>query len=339
MSEWLPDARQCSYSLCGLTIDVQCEGRESRDEIERVFRPLSFTQAYRGTECLRVELTCVDSDVPADIPQTGQEPVTCYDLQIFETGDGVCLTDGWSAFRSCRDAGKGIITFHRSFREKDPLSKQNFFLVGLSHLLAPLGFYDLHGAAVTWGDACCLLLGESGSGKSSTALSLVRLGWDYTSDDAVLLRSLPNRIEALAFRKKFFVYPAVGRCHPEIREHLEPAPGGDVAKQFLDVDLVYPGRFRPNCAPTVLIFCSIIPRSESILEPLDQTSALIRLLKQSASVFFSRAFAEAHMEVLKRLIYQTKSYQLFAGRDLCEQPDKITNILSKVRELQQPTVG
>lgn len=108
-------------------------------------------------------------------------------------------------FSSGLKRGAGLVTLHRSFKEKPPLSEYNFFLIGLIHLLSPWGFYDLHAVALVRDGIGYLFLGESGSGKSSTAISLVRQGWRYVSDDALLFRPSADGIEVLAFRKHFYL--------------------------------------------------------------------------------------------------------------------------------------
>ncbi|PRY93442.1 Hpr(Ser) kinase/phosphatase [Hasllibacter halocynthiae] len=46
---------------------------------------------------------------------------------------------------------------------------------------------DLHGGAVSWRGAGLLILGASGSGKSSLALRLIALGAGFVADDRVRL--------------------------------------------------------------------------------------------------------------------------------------------------------
>lgn len=47
----------------------------------------------------------------------------------------------------------------------------------------------LHGAAVSDGDCCCLLLGAGGSGKSTLAAGLIAAGWRLVSDDLIPLEA------------------------------------------------------------------------------------------------------------------------------------------------------
>jgi len=328
MGIWITEAGVRFYSLHGLSIQVRWEGIE--DEIERFFSPFPFTELSCLNGAVHIDLKFTTSDIPWAVPKQASEPILCYGLSIFKVDDYVYLTDGLSVFRLQPQEGTGLLTLHSSFREKSLLSKCNFFLIGLIHLLSRFRLYDLHAAGFIRDGAGCLLLGESGSGKSSMTLSMVRHGWHYTSDDAILLKSSADGVEALSFRKKFFLDPVLIHHYPEIAPYLEGPTNEKRGKRFLDLDLVYPDRFYPDFLPNVLIYTSIVSQPESMLTPIDQTSSLIKLMKQSASLFFNREAVKAHLDVLKQLVIQTDSYELLAGRDLYEEPEKISELLSGI---------
>ena len=48
---------------------------------------------------------------------------------------------------------------------------------------------SIHGSALSFNNGCVIISGSSGSGKSTTALSLVKQGFRYLSDDIVILSS------------------------------------------------------------------------------------------------------------------------------------------------------
>jgi energy-coupling factor transporter ATP-binding protein EcfA2 len=330
MGIWMIEAGVCFYSLHGLTVEVRWEGKGIEDEIDQFFSPFPFTKLSCLNDPVHMDLKFTTSDIPWAVPKQASEPICCYGLSIFEADNYVYVTDGLSVFQLQPQAGTGLLTLHSSFREKPLLSKCNFFLIGLIHLLSSFCLYDLHAAGFIRDGAGCLLLGESGSGKSSVALSMVRLGWHYTSDDAILLKSSADGVEALSFRKKFYLDPVLIHHYPEIAPYLEGPTNGKRGKRFLDLDLVYPDRFYPDFLPKVLIYTSIVSQPVSMLTPIDQTSSLIRLMKQSVSLFFNREAVKAHLDALKQLVNQTDSYELLAGRDLYEKPEKISEVLSGV---------
>ncbi|MGQ3685928.1 MAG: hypothetical protein ACUBOA_13120 [Candidatus Loosdrechtia sp.] len=320
------------YSLYGLTIEVRWEGKGIKDEIDLLFSPFPFTMLSCLNNTSDITLHFAATDIPPNIPYPKSEPISFYGLSIYEMGDAFYITDGLSTFQARPQAGIGSITLYCSFKKNHPVSKYNLFLVGIFHLFPYQYFYHLHAAGLMKDGAGYLFIGESGSGKSSVSLGLVRQGWHYLSDDVLLLRLSVDGVEALSFRKRFYVDPALINHYPKITPYLKKTYDGEDTKQLLDLEPLYPDRFCPNCLPRVLIFTRIVSQSESKLIPIDQTSALIKLMKQSATLFFNRKIIKEHAEVLKRLLYQTQSYQLFLGTDVWEKPEKISEVLGQHEE-------
>lgn len=88
-----------------------------------------------------------------------------------------------------------------AFFHQPPLLRHQFWAFGVLKLLRALGLYGLHAAGLVARIGCGLLLvGDSGYGKSTLTIGLVRQGWGYLSDDAVLLRRVSEEIEAVALR-------------------------------------------------------------------------------------------------------------------------------------------
>jgi hypothetical protein len=102
--------------------------------------------------------------------------------------------------------GKGEVYLASSFSDQSPLLQQKFLAYGLVRLLRPLGLFSLHAASLLTPDGVgVLIVGRSGSGKSTLTLGLIRKGWGYLSDDAVLLRNGSEAVEALALRKSCYI--------------------------------------------------------------------------------------------------------------------------------------
>lgn len=82
----------------------------------------------------------------------------------------------------------------------------------------------LHASAVAWGDQGCLIVGDSGTGKSSLALELMAYGCDLVGDDRIVLsaqnaqlwmRPMPNiqgQIEARGLGILDVPFVAMARC-------------------------------------------------------------------------------------------------------------------------------
>jgi len=200
-------------------------------------------------------------------------------------------------------------------------------MLSLLWLLRKHGLYGLHGNALVKDGSGILLVGSTCSGKSTTALSLVRNGWQYLSDDVTLLRQSHQGVEAIALQKGFSIDPRLASHYPELEESLRTSSSNGL-KRLIDLNTVYPGKHVPRCIPDFLIFPSIVHQEQSQLIPLDNVAALIDLSRNCGGIFVDRDMVELQMEVLKQLVYQTSCYQLLAGRDLHEEPQRVADVLS-----------
>jgi len=198
----------------------------------------------------------------------------------------------------------------------------------LIQILARYGYYDLHGAGLTNGRNDYLLLGPSGSGKSNLSLNLVRKGWGYASDDALVINGNESDISVLSFRKQFYIDSVLTEHFPELNCEIQNHGQIKSEKYFIDLEKVWPGRFQQQLVPDKVVFCRVSNGENSKIRPISKKDALLRLLPQSVSVFFNQAFAKKQIDVLKRLIQQTNCYQLDAGLDVYNDAQKAASILS-----------
>ena len=212
-------------------------------------------------------------------------------------------------------------------RRRNPL----FYLIttSLVILLRYQGWFPLHAAALARGNRGILLTARSDSGKSTTALNLVRQGWSYLSDDTVLLRTEAGPVQAHSFRTDFCVDPEAVDLFPELGEQTWPPSLSDATKWRVDGASVYPGQFTPTCIPRVVVVPSIADCETSTLSPVDRKVVLGHLFRQSALTMTpERPVVEQHLELLKQLIHQADTYRLDAGRDALNTPEVIDRLLA-----------
>lgn len=251
-----------------------------------------------------------------------------------EQGTDFYLTEGTSLLHLQALKGKGEATLAPSFFQQPLLLQQRFWGFGLLKLLRPLGLYGLHAAGVVSSAGLSILMvGESGCGKSTLAIQLIRQGWGYLSDDAVLLRLQPEGVEALSFRKPFSINADAADANADL-----PLGGEDVSnssvkkKRRVDIQDAYPEQYVSRCVPRMVIFPRIIPERQSTLHPISPLAALGKLLSQSGPQLFDKATMPHHLELLKRLVDQSQLFELRAGLDLCREPRTFDRLVSQVRE-------
>jgi len=319
------------YSLHGLNLAVKYKQIALSDEIKRLFNFLPFEKCEKFNSNSHIVITFSASQRPVDIPSDRSKPYIVNDISIYDTNKSVFITDGYSTFRISKIPGEGNVSFHPSFKNKSKPSKYNFFLLGLTYLFSHHGLFDLHGAALAGNGSGYLLVGESCSGKSTTALSLVNHGWNYASDDSLLLKSNGDVAEVLSFRKDFYVDPIALSKYPEIAHAIQEDRNQEAAKCFIDLENVFPDQFQGSIIPIVLIILKITSNKNSTLQKVNKAQAFAKLLKQSISIFFNRQVVGEHFNALKLLVNQSDCYELFAGGDLYHNPERILEIIPRKR--------
>lgn len=197
-------------------------------------------------------------------------------------------------------------------------------------VLQPRGLHFLHGAGLIAPDSetGLLIVGASGSGKSSLAVRLIASGWQYLTDDLMLIQQDAAAITAHAFRRTFAVSDeALVACD---------LPRGAVAarskrgKRWLCPDTLFPDRYAARCVPQVLLFPHLTGDAASRLEPLTPHDALLYLLQETPLVNYDPTITRAQVQTMTKLAAQTRAWRLYAGRDLLEEPDRATQLMASL---------
>ena len=319
------------YALDNLVLEVHAE-KQTREDLDHLLQELSWVRRAEHTARPALHLSVSSNNCKLSVPANCREVLRTDDFLGFEANDDFYLTDRSSIFHLRPAKREGYARLAPSFFTKPALTQGNFWFFGLLKLLRPLGIFSLHGAGLSARDRTGLLLvGASGSGKSTLAIGLIREGYKYLSDDAVLLRDGSLGVEALACRRSFYVDPVRCSKYSDLLLGDEaPDPAGRERRR-IDIDQAYPERYIPRCIPRIMIFPKIKPRDNSRLMPVDRVLALRVLLAQSAPQLFDRNTMAQHLELLKQLLQQTETYALDAGRDLYREPVKLIDLLKEVQ--------
>ena len=323
------------YAFHGLTLEVKHMGGNTANGLAQLLEELSWVKIpYSVTPSLRLSVRLRSNGLRA--PPWAHELFRADGFSALVSGDDFYLTDGSSLLYLQPGQGQGTACIAPSFFTKRPLLQSNFWAFSLLKLLRPLGLYSVHAAAVVAkGGLGLLIIGPSGSGKSTLAIGLIRHGWNYLSDDAVLLRSHAEGVEALALRKHFYIDADAARSSLELLlgEEVPDSTGRQRRRVYLQE--TYPGQHVQQCVPDVLLFSRIVPQPQSSLLPVDRIDALRRLLTGSGPQLFDKDTMTQHLEVLKRLLHQTTVYELQAGLDLYHEPMTLMRLLNEAEGAQR----
>jgi hypothetical protein len=242
------------------------------------------------------------------------------------------LTDGYSLLQLQPEQGQGFAQLAPNFFARPSRLQRAFWTYGLLKLLRPLGAYWLHAAGVVNHEGMgVLIIGPSGSGKSTLTIGLIRQGWSYLSDDALLLRQQSEGVAALAWRRHASVDATTAAAYVDLPLGAETADPTGKPKRRVAIEAVYPGQHMAGCLPQVLLFPRIAPQACSVLVALDRPTALKQLLSESGPALFDHATMSQHLTILTRLLQQAPAYELRAGLDLYQNPDRLMQLLAAAK--------
>jgi hypothetical protein len=314
------------YALNNVVLEFNSHG--PRDGIGRLLEELSWAVIPNSGPKPSLYLSVGANSDHFKIPQNCRETLRTDEFCGFELDDNFFLTDGSSVFHLRPYAGEACARLAPSFFYKPPMVQANFWCFGLLKLLRALGIYSLHAAGLTPKDGDgVLLVGPSGSGKSTLAIGLIRAGWNYLSDDAVLLRHGSHAIEALACRRSFYIDAARSDHYSNFSLGEEEPDSNGGQRRNVGINEAYPDQYVAQCLPRIVIFPQITGTSQSVLKSIDRVRALRLLLAQSATQLFDRSTMSGHLELLKSLLQQAELYELNAGIDLYHQPAKLIELI------------
>lgn len=319
-----------SYTLADLVLELRGEA-PGREGLDQLLGALAWVKTDHPTGRPTLTLSVGRRNSALKIPPGGREAFHADGVSGLEIGDDFYLTDGASVFHLRPPRGEGRARMAPSFFEKPAFAQAHFWCFGLLKLLRPRGIYGLHAAAVATDGQGLLLVGPSGSGKSTLAIGLVRKGWKYLSDDAVLLRAGSQGVETLALRRSFYV--EAGRATDysplPLGEEIVDVHGG--RKRRLYIEEAHREQYVSQCIPRWVVFPRLHHQSRSALRPVGSVDALALMLAQSAPQLFDRRTMTRHLELLERLLRQCASFELQAGTDLYDDPAKLVTLLAQAQ--------
>lgn len=260
---------------------------------------------------------------------------------LFANAEELCSSPSWRLFRKHHNVYLQFdnivchldlasceveIQLDENWWQEPIKDQQTPWLVSLAWMFRERRIYTLHASAVVKNGHGLLIAGDSGSGKSSTALALVLNGWSYLADDAVLLQQDKHgNLNFVALAKGFAFHPELAKC-------LSGVTGQIVAdKFFADIEPFFPGRQIYCCRPASLLFPQVVKDKPSLVRPLSKTEALMALLPASGGILADDNMhpKREHLSVLGNLVAQTSAYQLLAGHDIFGNGAKLEALLAE----------
>jgi hypothetical protein len=196
----------------------------------------------------------------------------------------------------------------------------------VTHAIALRGGVVVHGAAFDAGGRGVLVVGDSGSGKSTVAAAALRLGARVVSDDLLLVaRRSSGGIGVETLRcELYFRAPGVSIVPPSMVEKLVPIPDSEEVRWRLTPD-DEPSSFVDSVVPGRLWLVSVDRRlRESRIAAVDQAEALAWLVRGMSGLSLSGGFDDERipiLDLLADLVASCPAVKVRLGRDLLAEPE------------------
>lgn len=323
-----------SYAVAGRFISIQASDSEISKLLERYFAGWHIAPVARQDS--------VKANVNIVFHNSGDQPEPPANLIPFEVAEGgQCRSGGQMYF--FENNGSVVMTGHAgsatvevwignhpASRARAPMARLIFNAAMVA--MRRCGLYELHAAGVvTPSGQGVLIIGPSGSGKSNLAAQLASAGWQYLSDDSLLLFSRDGEVHTHALRRMFAltdeIFSATGVAESDSIE-VSIAPFDPLKKRFEPAPL-FPGQFVQACTPRKILFSRIEGAPNSRIQLLNRAETMARLIRMCPWACYDKTTAEAHLEVLGELARQADGFELYAGADLLNSERASEFLLSR----------
>lgn len=206
------------------------------------------------------------------------------------------------------------------------------FHLTLVQLLRHRELYTIHATALEWQGRGILIPGNSGRGKTTSFISLLRAGYRYLSDDHPLIRDAGDHVELLPFPIKINVTEDTIAFFPELRNAPEQVLQRQPSfhKRGFYAEELYRTEIGACCRPDLILFPQVVDAAQSHLERLPKSRALQLVLPQALLVY-DQEVARREFHVWAKLVQQADCYRLHFGRDLLDLPKLITPLLGQAQ--------
>jgi hypothetical protein len=245
-------------------------------------------------------------------------------LSVYGQGEEVLLHFGDGALVQVRlAAARPFLAGHILAKAVGYGRLEDITFTTLAPFLRRQGYFLIHAFGVYREGHCLLFVGASGSGKTTTGLSLVLAGWQLLANDVLLLEARPDGVYALPTPGGLSIREGTVGLLPECQTLLAEAPSV-LDRYDLTNQQLWRGQVPVAARVTAVYFCQIEGGEVSVRRPLSQAVALTQLMEQSIDRW-DQAMLNAHITLLHQLSQQAESFSLHLGHDVLQLPDLLTN--------------
>lgn len=183
-------------------------------------------------------------------------------------------------------------------------------------LLGRMGRTPVHAAAVLApNQEAIILAGDARAGKSTTTVNLITAGWDYLSDDQIVISRAGDQIEIEGWPRPF---------------HLDE--GWDEGRstgqrRTIDVSRLGPGEWRRRAPLGGLLFPVVRADEPTHLEPISAAYAFAGVVRQAPWLVVDRGSSTELLGLLSDLAH-LRAFRLVLGLDSYNDPSRLVAALA-----------
>lgn len=275
------------------------------------------------TGIVDVDIECFYSVKPELLPQWLLNEMSQTDFEIqprmFFHKDQVAVMakDHQSIFCAILDLGKNRIKFITIAENEPDRGIFNPLLIILfREILNHSGYVLLHSAAVCFpGGSGAIIIGESGQGKTTTALSMVRNGAKLLGDDLTVLEIGEKHLTAYGVPEHLNLTEQTRLFFKEMAQTPSKLISrGDDLKKMVDPGLVYGEDCWVDQSPIHTIYFTKITKKGSFVRPLELSEVLEKLVISHGFCRDQATDADA-MSRLLSISSMARAYELNTGSD------------------------
>jgi len=321
--------RTRNYRFHGLNLQVLCPAAIA-ESLDSRFRLLPAGEAQGET--IFFDFRSVPDGKQHCIERPKEQGRVFYDMP---EGEACYFGGSDQLYVSFRDgvralSGPGLNCATFSVVESEPvnlfLASHLMFTILMVEMLKRRGCHNLHAGGFSKDGKAILIPGTSGAGKSTLAITLLRSGFGYLSEDMVFFRRDSEGLQVLGFPEDVDVSKQTIDFFPEL-QFLGRAPkAAGWTKRQVRADEVYGVELVWQAQPGAVVFPKISPTGRSVLRPIGADEALLELV--SNVLLTEGRSCQSHLNILSELARETPCYRLETGRDFDHIPILLSELLT-----------
>ena len=330
---------EAHYCFHGVDILFECSDPRLHRCVHRFLRPWA-RPAYSPDQPLRITWHPVKtySDIPFTIPDSAQftfrypaipahrerwlrETYKDQDVTIHDYRD-----HGRTIIDTSQESAIGYVVIPET---ENSIIPEVMFHDILTRLLRTKGFYTIHAAAAEKDGVGVVIMGPSGTGKTTSYLSLLLAGFNGVSDDFPLLRCQQEGMELMALAERvevninaFDVFPA---WQPRTEEVLKIGP----MKDFFYLEDLFPHQSARSCIPKILLFPQQAETEFTHCGLMSKQEALAATLPRFRTPKDVEGLKAKSFDLAVQLVKQVDSYRVEFGRNVEELEKVISPLIAQ----------